>query len=165
MKPDDLDLDVWLREADRDFVASVADELDLDLILDRVQRTAAELKVRQAAASTAAGGLVMGPAAVRIGRLFRGNPDVWFDDLQICDSTGLSPGSTYSVIRQFVDAGWLEDRWETGVEEDEPRRKFYRTTADGVTGLGLIIAEYEQTQRAGESALNRLLGKRRPKEA
>jgi DNA-binding PadR family transcriptional regulator len=90
---------------------------------------------------------------------------VWFDDLQICDSTGLSPGSTYSVIRQFVDAGWLEDRWETGVEEDEPRRKFYRTTADGVTGLGLIIAEYEQTQRAGESALNRLLGKRRPKEA
>lgn len=165
MKPDDLDLDVWLREADRAFVASLADELDLDLILARVQRTAAEVKVRQVTASTAAGVLVMGPAAVRIGRFFRGNPDVWFDDLEICDLTGLNPGSTYSVIRQFVDAGWLEDRWETDVAKGHPRRKFYRTTADGANGLGLIVAEYERTQHAGESALSRLLGKRRPKEA
>jgi hypothetical protein len=165
MNRDDMDLDLWLREADRDFVTSIAGELDLDLILERVQRSATELKVRQAAASTAAGGLVMGPAAVKIGRLFRQNPDKWFDDLQICDSTGLNPSSTYSVIRQFVEAGWLEERWETDVAEGEPRRKFYRSTADGVIDLGLIIAEYEQSQRGAELPVKGLLGNPHPREA
>lgn len=162
MERGNLDLEAWLRDADRDLIASVEEDLDLDAMLVRVRRTAAELKIRRTAASTTSGGLVMDATAAAIGRFFRGRPDEWSDDLTVCESTRRTPSKVYPVVRQFIEAGWLEERWEAGVADGEPRRKFYRVTQDGLTGLGLAVAEYEQTRRV---ASQRFLGEHRPQEA
>jgi len=168
MNQDDVGLDPRLIAANREFTAAVANQLDLDGVLEKVHRTAGELVTRQAIASSIAGGLVMDRAAMNVGKFLReqrsaeGAPE-WVRELTICEKTIMTPVMVYPALRQFVEAGWLDERWDADGADGEPRPKAYRVTDDGYVGLGLAIAERHQALPLRWMA--RLFGIRRWQEA
>ncbi|MEU1728950.1 PadR family transcriptional regulator [Actinomadura sp. ATCC 39365] len=142
------DMDARLRKSQRELAAELSQELDLDAILASVQARSAEIRAALNVPAKAAIWISLGPATISIGRYFRQNAEETLDDLTICKDLGLPPSTIYPVIRQFVEAGWVEERWESGVPEGQPRRKLYRLTAEGPRGIGEMTAYLEQ-QKAG----------------
>jgi len=151
-KHDDPEFEAWLKDVRMTLIASAGDGVDVEEALLSVRRQAAELNAYRAAASTEEGGMRLNRAGTILGRFFRANSDVWLDDVAIYQSTGVMPGKSYSIIRQFIDAGWLDERWEEGTnDDDQARRLFYQLTSRGAAELPLAIAQWELDQPA-ESA-------------
>lgn len=55
---------------------------------------------------------------------------------------GVRSGVIYPLLTRLLDAGWLSDGWETGVEGRPPRR-YYQLTEDGMRELGAIARTAE----------------------
>jgi DNA-binding PadR family transcriptional regulator len=56
----------------------------------------------------------------------------------IMDASGLPDGTVYPVLRRLEHAGCLMSEWEdkkAANEEQRPRRRYYRLTAEGETVL------------------------------
>jgi len=53
--------------------------------------------------------------------------------LQVTRATGLSPGSTYAILRRLRDEGLLTGWWERidAAEQGRPPRYYYRLTPEG----------------------------------
>lgn len=77
--------------------------------------------------------------------------------LKICQLTGLSAGSVYTVLQRLERAGWVEGAWEEGTPSGRPKRRAYGITADGRTA----VAEWRQSvspARASWIPLPQILG-------
>lgn len=72
--------------------------------------------------------------------------------------TGLSSGTTYTILHRLEDAGWLEARWEDidPVAAGRPRRRLYR-----LTGAGVVSARHDLAAHRDRVARRRRGGRSR----
>ncbi len=67
----------------------------------------------------------------------------WYG-LELSRHSQLKPGSIYPILSRFLDAEWVERRWEEidPSEEGRPRRRLYRLTKIGETAARLALDEH-----------------------
>ncbi|WP_128092371.1 hypothetical protein [Streptomyces resistomycificus] len=127
-------------ESEQRRISELADVVHTRTSAREKVRRSSEARARRLAAATPGGGLPEGRRAIKVGLIFRRQPDRWFSELELCEATKSVQPVLYPIVRQFVEAGWLLERWETGAPEGEPRMKFYRASEEGSSALGLMIA-------------------------
>lgn len=66
---------------------------------------------------------------------------------QICEATGLGPGTVHPILKHLTDAGWAESWTEPAHQRDLPApsrrpggppRRYYRLTEAGRTAVGKL---------------------------
>jgi hypothetical protein len=81
-------------------------------------------------------------AASIVGRAFKDNEGMDFDDYEVCRRTGLLPSKNFPALGDFVAAGWLETRWKPAERPGDPPVLLYRYSNTGNNGLPGALAEF-----------------------
>ncbi|MFG1751432.1 PadR family transcriptional regulator [Streptosporangium sandarakinum] len=63
--------------------------------------------------------------------VFLADPDGETYGLQLCQVTGLGPGTVYPILSRLVQAGWLQSSWQDDHSGRGARRRLYRMTDKG----------------------------------
>lgn len=69
--------------------------------------------------------------------------------LEVCDATGVDPGSIYPILGRLEEAGWVTSRWEAidPAQEGRPRRRYWQITDQGRTAATARLACYPTSPR------------------
>jgi PadR family transcriptional regulator PadR len=64
--------------------------------------------------------------------------------LELAREARVQHGTTYPILKRFLDAGWLESRPEEvdPAEAGRPRQRLYRLTAVGMREADRVLAEH-----------------------
>jgi PadR family transcriptional regulator, regulatory protein PadR len=75
--------------------------------------------------------------------------------LEVCEETGLLPGTAYPILLRLEDQGWVTSRWEDvdPRAEKRPARRYYRLTAGGAAQASAAVTS---ARRPNSAALRRL---------
>jgi DNA-binding PadR family transcriptional regulator len=75
--------------------------------------------------------------------------------LELCEETGLQPGTAYPILLRLEHEGWVSSRWEDidPRAEKRPARRYYRLTPDGAIQAAAALAG---ARRPKGTALRRL---------
>jgi PadR family transcriptional regulator, regulatory protein PadR len=75
--------------------------------------------------------------------------------LELCEETGLQPGTAYPILLRLEHEGWAASRWEDidPRAEKRPARRYYRLTAGGAAQASAALAG---ARRPAGPALRRL---------
>jgi DNA-binding PadR family transcriptional regulator len=75
--------------------------------------------------------------------------------LELCEETGLQPGTAYPILLRLEQEGWVTSRWEdvNPRAEKRPARRYYRLTAGGAVQASAALAG---ARRPTGAALRRL---------
>ena len=67
-------------------------------------------------------------------------PTDWHYGYDLCQQTGLKPGSMYPILMRLADRGFLETSWESDLPVGRPPRHLYRLTEAGLVLAGELAA-------------------------
>ena len=65
----------------------------------------------------------------------------WYG-FELCQTTGLAPGTLYPILARLEQDSWVTSRWEepTGTNGDRrARRRYYSLTPDGAAGIQRLL--------------------------
>ena len=82
-------------------------------------------------------------------------PDTPAYGLQLCDDTGLGPGTVYPVLERLVELGWVTTWQEEEQPSGRPRRRYYEITGAGRSELAEARAAREERRRRLRGAFTR----------
>lgn len=68
------------------------------------------------------------------------DPTAWRHGYDLCQQTGLRPGTLYPILIRLADRQWLETTWETGMPAGRPPRHLYRLTQHGLEQVRAVGA-------------------------
>src|SRR5262245_54163621 len=68
------------------------------------------------------------------------HPTKWRYGYDLCQQTGIKPGSMYPILMRLADRGMLHTNWETQTSEGRPPRHLYRLSAAGLRVAGELAA-------------------------
>lgn len=119
----------------------------LNTALERVMAEARRREKARELITRARGGLLHNHTVREVARYFRAADRGWVDLLQVADSTGLHLSDTRQVLREFVDAGLLE-------EQEEPYggmiRRSYKLIGGAKGGITDVFVETEAATKRRE---------------
>jgi PadR family transcriptional regulator PadR len=94
-------------------------------------------------------------AVAKVLAAFLEDPAVDRYGLDLMRATNQTSGTLYPILTRLIEAGWAAAQWETDHDpalEGRPARRYYRLTAQGVTGArDAVAALYQQLSRAATS--------------
>ena len=75
--------------------------------------------------------------------------------LELCEESGLQPGTAYPILVRLEHEGWVTSCWEDvdPRAEKRPARRYYRLTAGGAVQASTALAG---ARRPKDTALRRL---------
>lgn len=86
------------------------------------------------------------------------DPTVWRHGYDLCQQTGLKPGTLYPILIRLADRNWLETAWETGMPNGRPPRHLYRLTETGLEQAREVEVAKAQSAKATKLRLRPRMG-------
>lgn len=95
--------------------------------------------------------------SLKILTLLAAQPNVERYGLELAKEARVQHGTTYPILKRFLDAGWLESRPENADPSDvgRPRQRLYRLTALGALETRRVLEEHHIAIPAVEAPASR----------